>query len=104
MNLPGAAFGIIKEAARHVLRRPVVGVCAFAKARDGRILLVRRRDTLEWALPGGTLEWGETLESCIRRELLEESSRPITRWKSRTLDSSSASIYQKPCRTRWATW
>jgi 8-oxo-dGTP diphosphatase len=48
-------------------------VCAFACTRDGRILLVRRRDTLDWALPGGTLDWGETLESCIRRELLEEA-------------------------------
>lgn len=78
MKLPKAAFAIVKEAARHLLRRPVVGVCAFARARDGRVLLVRRGDTGEWALPGGTLEWGETLQSCIRRELLEEAGVEVT--------------------------
>lgn len=73
MRIPAAAAAIVKEAARHVLRRPVVGVCAFARAKDDRVLLVRRGDTGEWALPGGTLEWGETLENCVRRELLEEA-------------------------------
>jgi 8-oxo-dGTP diphosphatase len=73
MKAPKAAIAIIKEATRHLLRRPVVGVVAIAHTRDGRCLLIRRRDTGEWALPGGTVEWGETLDSCIRRELLEEA-------------------------------
>jgi 8-oxo-dGTP diphosphatase len=67
------AFVLIKEMARHVLRRPVVGVAAAARTADGRWLLVRRADTGEWALPGGTLEWGETLRECLARELLEEA-------------------------------
>jgi 8-oxo-dGTP diphosphatase len=66
-------WSIVKEAARHLLRRPVVGIAAAARARDGRWLLVRRTDTGEWALPGGTLEWGETLRSAIERELREEA-------------------------------
>ena len=64
---------LIKEAAKHVLRRPVVGIAAVARTADGRWLLVRRADTGEWALPGGTLEWGETLRDCIAREVLEEA-------------------------------
>ncbi len=64
---------IMKEAARHVLRHPVVGVAAAARTPDGRWLLIRRRDTGGWALPGGTLEWGETLHSGLQRELLEEA-------------------------------
>jgi 8-oxo-dGTP diphosphatase len=66
-------WGIVKEGARHVLRRPVVGVVASARTRDGRWVLVRRGDTGDWALPGGTLDWGETLRSAIARELLEET-------------------------------
>jgi 8-oxo-dGTP diphosphatase len=73
MKVPKALYGFIKEAARHVLRRPVVGVVALATTHDGRVVLIRRTDTDQWALPGGTVEWGETLQTCIRRELAEEA-------------------------------
>jgi 8-oxo-dGTP diphosphatase len=36
-------------------------------------VLIRRADTGTWALPGGTLEWGETLVASLGRELLEEA-------------------------------
>lgn len=64
---------ILKEASRHVLRHPVVGVAVAARTEDGRWLLIRRGDTGGWALPGGTLEWGETLTSAVTRELWEEA-------------------------------
>ena len=64
---------IVKEVARHLLRRPVVGVAAAARVPDGRWLLIRRGDTGAWALPGGTLEWGETLAVTLERELAEEA-------------------------------
>lgn len=72
MGVPAFAWGLVKEAARHVLRRPVVGLVAVARTRDGRFVLVRRGDTGEWALPGGTLEWGETLRASLAREIAEE--------------------------------
>jgi 8-oxo-dGTP diphosphatase len=71
--LPKAAIGILHEITRHLLRRPVTGVAAAARTADGRWLLIRRGDTGTWALPGGTLEWGETLASALGRELLEEA-------------------------------
>lgn len=77
MPVPRGLFGIVKEIARHLLRRPVVGIAAAAQSADGRFLLVRRRDTGQWALPGGTLEWGETLKSCIAREVREETGAEV---------------------------
>jgi 8-oxo-dGTP diphosphatase len=76
--LPRSVMTILKEAARHVLRHPVIGVLAAARTDDGRWLLIRRSDTGEWAMPGGTLEWGETLTSCVARELLEEAGTTST--------------------------
>ncbi len=72
-RIPSGVFAIVKEITRHVLRRPVVGIAAAARTVDGRWLLVRRADVGEWALPGGTLEWGETLRASIARELSEEA-------------------------------
>jgi 8-oxo-dGTP diphosphatase len=77
-HMPGhrisrGVFAMVKEVARHVLRRPVVGIAAAAHTNDGKWLLVRRADVGQWALPGGTLEWGESLRAAIRRELAEEA-------------------------------
>jgi 8-oxo-dGTP diphosphatase len=72
-RIPRGVLVLVKEVARHLLRRPVVGVAAAARTRDGRWLLVRRADVGQWALAGGTLEWGETLRATIVRELAEEA-------------------------------
>jgi len=72
-RLPPAVLGIVREAARLILRRPVVGVAIAARVPDGRWVLIRRVDTGTWALPGGTLEWGETIRELIPRELMEEA-------------------------------
>jgi 8-oxo-dGTP pyrophosphatase MutT (NUDIX family) len=40
---------------------------------DGRILLQRRRDTGQWALPMGKMELGETVVECAVRETEEET-------------------------------
>lgn len=71
--IPKAAYGIVHEATRHLLRRPVVGIAAVARTADGRFVLIRRADNGEWGLPGGTLEWGETLATALGRELEEEA-------------------------------
>ena len=55
--------------------RPVVGVGAVVR-RDGRILLVKRARPPHaglWAIPGGRVRWGETLQAAAEREILEET-------------------------------
>jgi len=71
--IPKAAYGLVHEATRHLLKRPVIGIVAVARTDDGRYLLVRRADTGTWGLPGGTLEWGETFATALGRELEEEA-------------------------------
>lgn len=58
---------------------PVVGVGGVV-IRDGRVLLARRaRAPLEgqWSIPGGHVEWGETLEQAVVRELREETALDV---------------------------
>jgi 8-oxo-dGTP diphosphatase len=75
--LPAGLLGILREVTRHLLKRPVVGICAVARTRDGKVLLVRRGDTGTWALPGGTLEWGEVLRAALAREIAEETGAEV---------------------------
>ena len=54
---------------------PKVGVGVIVR-RSGRVLLGRRRGTHgagTWQFPGGHLKYGESVEDCARRELLEET-------------------------------
>ncbi len=43
----------------------------------GRILLVKRCDCGKWGLPGGLMEFGETLEKAAVREAKEETGLDI---------------------------
>lgn len=55
--------------------RPIVGVGGVIVDGD-RVVLVKRKYeplALRWSIPGGTLEVGESLESGVARELLEET-------------------------------
>ena len=48
-----------------------IAVCALIE-RDGRYLLARRSDIGWWNLPGGGLEYNETLAEGLAREVQEE--------------------------------
>jgi 8-oxo-dGTP diphosphatase len=56
---------------------PVVAIRIFAMDSAGRILLLRRASTEygdgEWCLPGGKLEYGDTPEGTVEKELAEET-------------------------------
>ena len=56
-----------------IFRHPVTGCSVVPILPDGQIVLVRRRDNGKWALPGGMVDWGETVPTTARRELAEET-------------------------------
>jgi 8-oxo-dGTP pyrophosphatase MutT (NUDIX family) len=58
-----------------VFNRPTPFVAGDAAIIDdaGRILLIRRADNRQWAMPGGALEVGETPAEGVVREALEET-------------------------------
>ena len=59
--------------------RPLVGVGAIV-IKDGRVLLVKRGIAPSkglWAIPGGSVELGETLQEAAEREIMEETGLAI---------------------------
>ena len=42
------------------------------RSDETQVLLTQRADNGLWCLPGGLLEVGESLDACVRREVMEE--------------------------------
>jgi len=58
---------------------PIPAVAAVM-IEDGRILLVKRAaepSKGKWSLPGGSVEWGESLVDALKREVREETGLEI---------------------------
>lgn len=60
--------------------RPLTTVGALIRNPGGHVLLTRThkwRDT--WGVPGGKVEYGESLKTALEREVLEETGLVLTR-------------------------
>jgi 8-oxo-dGTP diphosphatase len=61
---------------------------------EGKVLLIHRRNPPHgWALPGGFVEYGETVEDAVRREMKEETGLELS-------DLRQFRVYSDPARDR----
>lgn len=58
----------------HTEIRPAVAAAIFNE--KGEILLQKRRDTNQWCIISGHVEFGETVENAMLREIFEETNTP----------------------------
>ena len=60
-------------------RNPIPTVDLIIETRPDTVVLIRRKNPPQgWALPGGFVDWGETLEDAARREAMEETGLEVT--------------------------
>lgn len=60
-------------------KHPLPAVGAIIRQGDA-VLLVRRGtppNQGQWSVPGGSIEWGETIEAAVRREVREETGLTV---------------------------
>lgn len=50
---------------------------AAAIVRNGKLLMLKRKDNKKWTVPGGTLELNESLNNCMIREINEETGLDV---------------------------
>ncbi|MEJ2157369.1 MAG: NUDIX hydrolase [Desulfobacteraceae bacterium] len=58
-------------------RNPYLTVDIIIECRSGIVLIERKNPPLGWALPGGFVDYGETLETAAVREAKEETSMNV---------------------------
>lgn len=58
-------------------RNPIPTVDIIIEVNGGIVLIERRHPPLGWALPGGFVDYGETLEQAAVREAREETSLEV---------------------------
>ncbi len=59
------------------IRTPYVAVDVIIRYKGGIVLVKRSTEPYGWALPGGLVEYGETLENAAIREAKEETNLDI---------------------------
>lgn len=71
------SWQFVKTVIGIIFRHPVTGATIIPILPDGQIVLIRRRDTGEWGLPGGMVNWGDDIPTTVRRELAEETGLEV---------------------------
>lgn len=71
LTCPSCGFGVKRY------RNPFPTVDIIIELEGGIILIERRNEPLGWALPGGFVDYGESLEAAAVREAREETSLDV---------------------------
>ncbi len=56
---------------------PIISVDAIIEVSGGVILIKRKNPPYGWAIPGGFVDYGETLEEAVCREMKEETGLDV---------------------------
>lgn len=76
-----SAMKELEEAIRQQMRyrNPVPTVDIIIETEPGSVVLIERKNPPHgWAIPGGYVDYGESLEQCAVREAKEETSLDVT--------------------------
>ena len=60
---------------KHELKTPYVTVDSIIRYQGGIVLIERKNEPAGWALPGGFVDIGESLEEAAVREAMRRGSR-----------------------------
>jgi O-acetyl-ADP-ribose deacetylase (regulator of RNase III)/ADP-ribose pyrophosphatase YjhB (NUDIX family) len=74
-------IGYLEYIIHKLQQGPFVTVDAIIENDDGIVLIQRSNPPFGWALPGGFVDYGESLEEAIKREVKEETGLEIIELK-----------------------
>jgi 8-oxo-dGTP pyrophosphatase MutT (NUDIX family) len=90
--------GYISEIRKFIGNRPIISVGATILVVNEKreILFQHRSDTLDWGLPGGSMELSETLKEVASRELKEETGLVANQFELVDVFSGPRYFFQFP--------
>src|SRR6266516_240489 len=88
----------INSLRKHVGQKPLlmVGATILVLNEQNQLLMMKRLESGNWGVPGGTMELGETTEETAKRELFEETNLQVGEMKLFGVFSGPELYYRYP--------
>ncbi len=88
----------INSLRKHVGQKPLlmVGATILVLNEQNQLLMMKRSESGNWGVPGGTMELGETTEEIAKRELFEETNLQVGEMKLFGVFSGPELYYRYP--------